>query len=108
MKHKANLQWYAFRYDINCNSLVEFNVVNDDLIKGIEKACKKKELETIDDLWRIVRRWAVYYYWSKAEHEVIITDLFENMRVKKDVYYQIEINMERFVDYINKEMQLEL
>lgn len=81
MKHKVNLEWKAFRYDINSRHLQCFNVISDDLIEDIEKAYKKKELVNMNVLRKIVKLWAMHHYWSKAEHEVIVHDLFRLGRI---------------------------
>lgn len=109
MKHKVNLVWNAFRYSMNSHSLEIFNVIRDDLIADIEKAYRKKELKNMHDLEKIVNRWAMYHYWSKAEHEVVIYDLFDTddkRGEKHDVYWQLNMNMDRLCEYIAREMKL--
>lgn len=106
MKHKVNLVWNAFRYDSSSKELVVFDVIRDDLITDIEKAHKKKELKNINDLKKIVKSWAMYHYWSKVEHEVIVTDMFSRTEEKIDVYWQIDMNLDRLCEYIAHEMQL--
>ena len=106
MKHKVNLVWNAFRYSMNSVHLEVFNVIREDLIQDIEKAYKKKELNSMDDLKNIVNLWAMYHYWSKAEHEVIVSDMFSKDEFKVDVYWQISMNMNRLCEYIAREMKL--
>ena len=111
MKHKVKLEWYAFRYDFNTKQLQIFNVMQDDLIEDIEKAYRKKLLKDLNSLKDMIRVWAAYHYWSKAEHEVIVSSLFADNNsegVKIDVYYQLEMNLDRITEYVNKEMQLGL
>lgn len=106
MKHKVNLVWNAFRYSMNSHSLEIFNIIQGDLIEDIEKAYKKKELKNVHDLIKIVNSWAMYHYWSKVEHEVVVSDMFSKDEFKIDVYWQISMNMNRLCEYIATEMRL--
>ena len=45
----------------------------------------------------------MYYFWSKCEYEIIVTCNPEWDRFKKekiDVYDQLQLNWNKFVDYI--------
>lgn len=106
MKHKVKLVWNAFRYDMSSRHLEEFNVIKEDLIEDIEKAYKRKELKNMDDLENIIGHWALYHYFSKAEHEVCVTDLFGKDEFKVDVFWQINMNLDRLTEYIANEMQI--
>lgn len=113
MKYKnPKLEWFVFYYDFNLRCITKKNVFafGDDLVSDLYKAYKKKELLTRADLEAIVERWARYYYWCRAEAEVLISDIFSGEKaVKKvDIYSQLKLNWDIFIDYIIYKMKLEL
>lgn len=43
---------------------------------------------------------AMYYFWSKAEHEIYVKDYWSNSTSKIDVYEQLRLNWKPFVNYV--------
>lgn len=66
------LEWNVYREDFNNKEIKVFNIFNhgrfDEDVKKDLKECKTKE-EFSENLKKNLR----YYYWSKAEWEVVIT-----------------------------------
>lgn len=107
----VKLEWYAFRYDLSQHKIIWFNVLRDDLKEEIVIAMHQHQLNTLDELKQLINKHLMYYYWSKAEHEVAVGSIFEDdwkNAEKLDVYSQLKLNINRIVEYINKEMKLEL
>ena len=53
-------------------------------------------------------KWARYYYWSRTEHEILVGGLFKNCKLEKiDIFRQIEMNLDRITEYVNKELKIE-
>lgn len=110
----VDLKYMAFRYDWNSHKLVFTNVLPspEEIAKKVKKGRK--------DNWRPVynyetfKEWLkgelMYYYWSKAEHEVIIADLFDNKDetkwAKHDIWWQLEPNLDVICKYIINEMKI--
>lgn len=79
----VNLEWYAFRYEWNEHKLVFVNVLQgweEDIYKKVKKGAKDKWKPVTD--YTSFKEWLrgefMYYYWSKAEHECLIGDLFSS------------------------------
>lgn len=108
-KHWKNMKWNCFEWDINRDKLVWFNVLSDDLLDDIKKAHTKKQINNKEDLSNIVRIWAMHHYWSKCEHETLITDFpkYKN-EYKMDVFEQLQNNWQIFIDYLIKGLELNL
>ena len=114
MKRKnIKLEWYAFEYDWNKKELVRVNVLGKRFIENIQKVIKRDKINNYESLKSAIRRELIYYYWCKSEHEVMVTDLFprnyeefENNAVKIDIWYQLEPNLDRIVEYVIKEMNI--
>ena len=99
---KKNLEWYAFREDSNTRKLTRFNILNDYRVDEIMKRIKKEKATTYEGIKSIIRRELMYYYWSKCEHEVLVSGLFDtdlDEAEKIDVWYQLEPNLDRIVEY---------
>lgn len=112
---KRKLEWYAFEYDFNNRKVQRINVLRDTIRDEIIKRLKsKKDYWSITDynsLKENVKRILMSYYWCRAEHEILVTDLFpkdfEKEAVKLDVWYQLEPNLDRIVEYVIKELEIE-
>ena len=67
-----NLEYYVYRHNFNDKRIEKFNIFNhsrffEDVKKDL-KMCEGKE-----EFAEKLRKNLAYYFWSKAEHEVIIT-----------------------------------
>ena len=115
------LEWNVFLHDFNSNKIIVFNVFNhgrflNDLYKLKKETDFKKFSEEIRNL-------IIYYYWSKCEYETIITSFpsyiskeelnrikNEDVKyrtcvnleceIKVDVYDQIMLNWDKFINYL--------
>ena len=101
---KKDLNWYAFYWDCNSNSLERTDVIHSDLIDDVKKAIKKGQ--DFNQIKEIIRCNLMWYYWSKSEWEVLVSDLHmredsPKYKVEKiDVYYQLEPNLDRITEYM--------
>lgn len=121
------LEWNVFYDDCNKNEIISFNVFkHSSFSKEIKELLFKERDKKVFSLE--LRRIAKYYYWSKSEYEIVLTSwppytnkegylsLKERVEQKEersshylvdldygrkvDIYRQLELNWERFVDYI--------
>ncbi len=97
------LEWNVIYNENNSRDKIGlFNVFyhirfNDDVKKHLKKCQTKAELS------EALKHSAMYYFWSKSEWEIVISPLCERddkRWVKVDVYWQLEINWDLFVDYV--------
>lgn len=66
------LEYYVYRHDFNGKSIEKFNVFNHGrFLEDVKKSLKK--CETKEEFAEELRKDLAYYYWSKAEHEIVIT-----------------------------------
>ena len=97
------LEWYVYVGNFNSRNIETHNIFdNSRFVEDCRKAAKKFK----DDKAAFAeeaRRSLMYFYWSKCEWEVIISHWppakgFDGSKV--DVYSQVMLNWERFVDYL--------
>ena len=111
----VKLQWYAFRYDSNKNKIVFINVLSgmeEEIVKKIKKGAKDKWQPVTDynSFKEWLRRKLMYYYWCKSEHECLIGDWCsdpEETLEKHDIWWQLEPNLDRIVEYIINEFKID-
>ena len=100
------LEWYAIREDFNKRKIVNYNVLSG-WENEIKKARKNKKFNDYASLKEWLKREFMYYYWSKAEHEICVGGLFvkstEELE-KIDIYRQLEPNLDRITEYVIKEI----
>ena len=110
MKRKR-LEWYAIREDFNSHRLENYNVLGG-LEKEIKKRVAKDNIKDYETFKANVRSLLMYYYWCRAEHEVLVSGLFcrdnEDEVYKIDVWYQLEPNLDRIVEYIIRTLDLDI
>lgn len=101
------MKWYVFYYNINKKKIDTFNIFeHGSFLKYIKKALKQHEKykENKEDFAERIKRELMYYFWSKAEWEVIIAPWVggdrEKDSVKIDVYDQVMLNWNVFIDYV--------
>ena len=124
------MTWNVFRHNINNGEIEIWNVFNHHAFTlFVEKALKLYKTNKIDyqEFDKRIKTEVKYYFWSRSEHEVVITswppyvDKVELQRLaseiakeptryhynieltvteKVDIYDQLNLNWDAFVNYI--------
>ena len=100
---KSPPKWFVYVFDMNSRHIYHMNIFNH---VGFEKAIKDilhNQTENYDKITfaSAVRGELMYYFWSKVEYEVVIGDvIFDKNKIKIDVYDQVMMNWDRFIDYL--------
>ena len=99
---KLNLEWYVLCYDTNLKKVDRYNIFrNVNVLYGVSKAIK--EYTTYSEFVKEVDSWLKYSFWSKAEYEIVVGDLFVYVPEKLekiDIYYQLAKNVDLICKYI--------
>lgn len=95
------VEWYVFREDWNSKRIINYNIFEHgsfviDCAQDINK--HKNEYLTLESL---IKRELMYYFWSKSEMEVIITDWPTSGEIERkvDIYEQVCLNWDSFYEY---------
>lgn len=94
------MEWNVYRYNINAKKIEPMNIFRhsrftDDVIKAM-RTCETKETFAEE-----VRHSLAYYFWSKCEYEILISGLFDSEKeYKVDIYSQVMLNYDRFINYL--------
>ena len=106
------LEWNVIVSDFNGGEIVTHNVfyhysLIQDLGKTLRKLSRKKDMteaEKRQEFADNLKTDMMYYYWSKSEWEVIVShwppgppERFRDAKI--DVYDQVMLNWDKFVDY---------
>lgn len=110
----VNLEWNVLHLDFNSKKACKYNVMHSDFPERIAKAIRSpkgsyRHIDNREDLKEWLKRELMYYYWCKSEHEYVIGGLFnheEKDLQKLDIWFQLEMNLDRIVDYVIKEMNI--
>lgn len=109
-RKNKNLEWYAFREDFNRNELERFNALGNWFAEEILKRIKRDKIDSYETLKDGISSILRYTYWSKSEHEVLVTSLHHrpdrDKVFKIDVWYQLEKNLDRITEYVMKELNI--
>lgn len=101
MKIKS-LHWKVLSHDFNKDEIIDYDIFSHagfvEVVKSANRKFKDNEsfLDEIDNALR-------YYFWAKAEHEILVKGLFNNdskSQVKIDAYAQIKMNWDVFAQYL--------
>ena len=99
-----NLQWMVFRYDFNSRQIEEFNIFDHGRFR--EEVCKLMDDAslTYPEFRGHIRSVLMYYFWAKCEWEVVVSGWPDGRGVKIDVFEQMMLNFDRFIDYLYSEI----
>jgi hypothetical protein len=106
------MEWNVYVHNINRDRIEKYNVFeHSSFIKYLKKACE--ECESKDMLAEKIKSELRYYFWSKSQWELIISPWVgysKPFNIKVDVYDQVMMNFDIFVDYVwkNRKELLEL
>ena len=98
------LEWNVYRFNINKQKIEVFNIFDHYSFKEYVKKALIKYENSRDEFSKLLKAELRYYFWCKAEHEVIVTCWVggdrEKVNKKIDIYDQMMMNWDKFVDYI--------
>lgn len=93
--------WNVFVANFNDDRPESFNIFDHHFFR---EDCNKAFAECKHDITVFaeeVKNKLMYYYWSKCEWELVIKGFVGNKKERKvDVYEQVMLNWDKFVDYL--------
>lgn len=120
-----NLTWYVYRHNINKDQIYKYNIFDHGRFsEEVYELISKRDM-TYEEFSEKLRCSLMYYFWCKAEHEIVITsfppyisknefhrlayedfniraDVNLECAIKIDIFHQLSLNWDRFVDYVWK------
>ena len=97
------LEWNVYIENINKREIEVYNIFKYGKLEKEFKNLKKKYKDNREKFEEEIKHQLMYRFWSKCEWEIILSDWPSSNRFndkKIDVYGQIELNWDRFIDYI--------
>jgi hypothetical protein len=96
------IKWNVIIEDANRRKITTYNIFDhhyftEDCIQIAKESVSK------DEFAEQIKRSARYFFGSKCEWEVIVSEFPPGSRIpelKIDVYYQLQLNFEQFIDYL--------
>ena len=105
------LVWNVLLHDFNSDKIITYNVFSDEFKENLYKEYRKKKINNKLELKEYIKSKMMYHYWSRSEYEIAVGGLHskypENFE-KIDAYYQLEMNLDHIVDYINDYLEMNL
>lgn len=101
----VNLKWYALHWDSNEGKLKDYNILYN-IEESIAREVRSGRVYNKSILREYLKTKFMYHYWSKAECEILVSDLSESKQEKIDMWRQIQPNLDLIVDYVNDKMKL--
>lgn len=103
---KTGLKWFVFVEDINMKRIKVYNIFeHKDFMEDCDNAWEnyKNKHHNFAKFYEDIDSILMYYFWCKCEWEIILSnfppsDSFKNKKV--DVYQQVKINWDKFIDYL--------
>ncbi len=95
------MEWYVYYYDINGKKIKPLNVLGGYMQEFIQEI-KKKHKSSKNAFAEELNKELMHRFWGRAEWEVVISAWCGgngDEAIKIDVYNQIKLNWQSFVDY---------
>lgn len=99
------MEWNVYYHDSNAKKIIEWNIFKHGSFRKETYDLLKSDLNK-EEFIEQLKRSLMYYFWSKSEYEVLILPwVGEAENIKIDIYDQIMMNWDKFVNYVwsNKE-----
>lgn len=97
------LEWNVYVGNFNSRKIETYNIFrHGGFIDRLRKSYRKHK-EDFHAFEAEVRSELMYYFWSKCEWEIVINrwpPRSDEEAVKIDVYDQVRMNWERFIEYL--------
>lgn len=97
------LEWNVYYEDFNGKKIESFNIFENNKLIEDCKSNLRKNKDNKEEFINQLKKDLMYYYWSKCEWEILLTSWIgiKDFKAEKiDVYDQIKLNWNRFVDYV--------
>lgn len=93
--------WNVYIYNINLQKIEVYNIFNHGNFKK-DVALALRMTENKEEFAQALQKELHYYFWSKCEWEIEIVDWLGHQKsgLKTDVYKQVMLNFDVFVDYV--------
>ena len=99
---KFDLEWNVIRYNINTRKIEPFNIFDHcSFREDIETLLNETNISK-EGFVEKIKSSLMYHFWSRSEYEVVIHPWIgdDNAAIKVDIYWQIRMNWDRFIDYL--------
>ena len=104
----VKLTWNVLNHDFNNDKIINYNIFWNGSSKEIADRIKKNKITTYEEFRKSMKSWFMHDFWSRAECEIMVSGLFSKSEAEKiDVWRQIEMNLDRILEYIIKEMEID-
>lgn len=93
------MEWYVYYDDFNSKQIKKFNIFDhwkfkEDVEQDLRRYKSRAEFE------KSLKMHLMHYFWSKSEWEILLSSWIGRANtVKIDIYDQVMLNWEVFVDY---------
>lgn len=98
------MKWLVYREDNSTKEIKLFNVFDHYRFRQEVEEKFKKYKDDIEEFSKEVRHSAIYYFAWKCEHEVYVTSMWKDKPLKIDIYQQLDINWDKFINYVYKSL----
>lgn len=103
MKNEVNLEWNVYYENFNDRRIEVINIFDHSFFKKDCDNAYKKYKNNYNSFINVIKSNLFYYFCSKCEWEIIIsnwppTNDFNNKKI--DVYQQVMLNWEVFIQYV--------
>lgn len=94
------MEWYVYYENFNAKKIVKWNIFNHCKFKEEVEKLLHRNLSR-EDFSGKLKDCLLYYFWAKSEYEILISPRIGDAKdIKVDIFDQVMINFERFVDYV--------
>lgn len=98
-----DMVWNVYVENFNANRIEKYNIFQHYSFNESVKKAYKKYKDDSAAFAKEVRRQLQYYFWSKCEWEIVLSDFPPSDRFQKekiDVYGQVMLNWDIFIQYV--------
>lgn len=104
----ANLSWKVLNHDFNKDKIINQDIFYSTSSEEIAKRIKRDKIDSYEKFRESMEIYFKNQFWCRAECEIMVAGLHTRVKAEKiDMYRQIEMNLDRILEYIINEMQID-
>lgn len=104
----VKLEWNVYIENFNKKIIEPYNIFDHYYFNNEVKENYEKYNDDFEMFVEMVRHSLMYYFWSKCEWEIILSDWPPSKKFnekKVDVYDQVMLNWDKFILYVWQKMK---
>lgn len=104
----VKLSWKVLNHDFNKDKIINQDIFYTSSAEEIAKRIKRDKIDSYEKFKESMKMYFMNQFWARSECEIMVSGLHTRVEAEKiDMWRQIEMNLDRILEYIINEMEID-